>query len=307
MEIRHDRLLDLAGTTAWLMAAGGDPTARRLPHGLLRASRTPDGPATLHIERVADDRLRAAAWGPGADWALAHARDLVGLGDRAAELPAASRAVRELARRTRGLRLPRTHRVVELLTLVVLQQKVTGKEASRAYRNLVLGFSEPAPGPFDDLWLPLSPAQLRGLPPGAFAPLGVAARAGATLQRLGWSAARLEETARMTPLDAERRLRAVPGIGPWTARSALLRGMRAPDAVPLGDYHLPSTVAYTLAGEERADDARMLELLEPYRGQRGRLIQWIHSAGRMAPRRRGPRRPLRSIPGRRAYESLRRP
>jgi 3-methyladenine DNA glycosylase/8-oxoguanine DNA glycosylase len=57
-----------------------------------------------------------------------------------------------------------------------------------------------------------------------------------------------------------------------------------PDAVPLGDYHIPNLVAYALAGEPRATDQRMLELLEPYIGQRGRVIRVLMAGGRGAPR-----------------------
>ena len=61
-----------------------------------------------------------------------------------------------------------------------------------------------------------------------------------------------------------------------------------PDAVPVGDYHHPNTVAWALAGEPRADDDRMLELLEPYRGQRGRVLWALTSAAGPAPKY-GPR------------------
>jgi 3-methyladenine DNA glycosylase/8-oxoguanine DNA glycosylase len=87
----------------------------------------------------------------------------------------------------------------------------------------------------------------------------------------------------------------------------MLRGLGHPDAVVVGDYNLPHLIAFHLAGEERADDARMLELLEPYRGQRGRVIRWIAAAGRHPPRR-GARRALRPLPPERRllWRSLRR-
>jgi hypothetical protein len=47
-------------------------------------------------------------------------------------------------------------------------------------------------------------------------------------------------------------------------------------------------MAWALAGEPRADDARMLELLEPYRGQRGRVQRLLEVSGLRAPRS-GPR------------------
>jgi 3-methyladenine DNA glycosylase/8-oxoguanine DNA glycosylase len=93
---------------------------------------------------------------------------------------------------------------------------------------------------------------------------------------------------------AERRLLAFPGVGIWTARSAMLRGMGFADAVPLGDYHLPHMVAFHLAGEPRADDARMLELLEPYRGQRARVQRLLEASG-IRPPRYGPRMAPRRI------------
>jgi len=69
-----------------------------------------------------------------------------------------------------------------------------------------------------------------------------------------------------------------------------------PDAVSVGDYHLPSMVAWALAGEARADDERMLELLEPYRGHRARVVQLLELAG-IGPPRRGPRLALHRIAG----------
>lgn len=57
----------------------------------------------------------------------------------------------------------------------------------------------------------------------------------------------------------------------------------------LGAYNLPHTVAYVLAGEARASEERMLELLEPYRGRhRFRVIRLLWMNGVSAPRR-GPR------------------
>jgi 3-methyladenine DNA glycosylase/8-oxoguanine DNA glycosylase len=69
-----------------------------------------------------------------------------------------------------------------------------------------------------------------------------------------------------------------------------------PDAVSVGDYHLPHLVAWALAGKPRGDDALMLELLEPFRGNRGRVLRLLELGGHHAPRF-GPRRPLRSIAG----------
>jgi 3-methyladenine DNA glycosylase/8-oxoguanine DNA glycosylase len=100
----------------------------------------------------------------------------------------------------------------------------------------------------------------------------------------------------MSPDDARRRLTALPGIGPWTAAEVARVALGHADAVSVGDYHLPNQVAWALAGEPRADDTRMLELLEPWPGHRGRVIRLIEAGGVVAPRY-GPRMPTRSIAG----------
>jgi hypothetical protein len=53
-------------------------------------------------------------------------------------------------------------------------------------------------------------------------------------------------------------------------------------------------VSWALAGEPRGTDERMLELLEPYRGQRARAIRLLETSGIGAPRY-GPRMAPRSI------------
>jgi 3-methyladenine DNA glycosylase/8-oxoguanine DNA glycosylase len=98
----------------------------------------------------------------------------------------------------------------------------------------------------------------------------------------------MEEAAAMPPAEAVARLTAVPGVGPWTAAETLQRSNGDPDAVTVGDLHLPGIVGYALAGRRDADDAEMLRLLQPYAGQRHRAVRLILLAG-VVPPRRGPR------------------
>lgn len=286
--------IDLVATLRPLGVSFHDPTLRVTAREAVRATRTPEGPATVHIEVSPDGTLALHAYGPGRHWALTTASTWGRASD--VNFPAGDPKLytRGPAPSLRSVGLVRTGRVFELLVPIVLEQLVSGAEASRAYSMLVRRFSEPAPGPFDDLWLPLGPDEIRGIPLAAFPACGALPKQGATLHELARRATRVEEAAAMDADAAERRLLAFPGVGIWTARSAMLRGMGFPDAVPLGDYHLPSVVAWNLAGEPRADDARMLALLEPWRGQRGRVVRWIAAAGRMPPRR-GPRAPLRPL------------
>src|SRR5690606_6746255 len=96
-----------------------------------------------------------------------------------------------------------------------------------------------------------------------------------------WAQLPLAETA--------AKLALISGVGPWTIGIAMGPACGDDDAVPVGDYHLPNLVAWNLAGEPRGDDPRMLELLEPYRPQRGRVLRLLSLAGRRAPAF-GPRR-----------------
>ena len=111
---------------------------------------------------------------------------------------------------------------------------------------------------------------------------------GGAASRAAW----LEAAA--SSVEAGRRLGSLPGIGAWTTAEVLRSAWGDPDALSVGDYHVPSIVAWALAGEPRADDARMLELLEPYRGQRGR-VQRLLEVARVMPPRYGPRLAPRSI------------
>jgi 3-methyladenine DNA glycosylase/8-oxoguanine DNA glycosylase len=224
---------------------------------------------------------------------LEGAPDLVGASDDDGGFVPRHPVLADLARRLRGLRIGRTGAVVEVLVPTILEQKVQGVAARRSYARLVRLLGEPAPGPAP-LLLPPSPAAMAALPYHAFHPLGVERRRAETVRLACTHARRLEEASAMPPDDARRRLRALPGIGIWTAAEVALVALGDADAVSVGDYHLPHHVAWALAGEARADDQRMLELLEPYRGHRGRVIRLL-VAGAPGPPRFGPRLPLPTI------------
>jgi 3-methyladenine DNA glycosylase/8-oxoguanine DNA glycosylase len=174
----------------------------------------------------------------------------------------------------------------------VLEQKVTGTEAFRAYARLLRRHGEPAPGPDAGLLLPPRPETLAGMPSYAWHPLGVERRRAEVIRRAASRATWLEAAADAVGLH--RRLTSLPGIGPWTAAEVQRSALGDPDAVSVGDFHIPNTVAWALAGEPRADDARMLELLAPYEGQRGRVQRLLEVGGIVAPRY-GPRMAPRSI------------
>ena len=199
----------------------------------------------------------------------------------------------ELALRYEGLRVGRSGRVFEALVPAVLEQKVVGREAHRAWRYLLGKFGAAAPGP--------APAGMRVFPSapdlGAHSLLGLAPgrrrgragpddhhrRGGRRPARAGrWTWTRPRRTAACVSL---------PGIGAWTSAEIRQRAMGDPDAVSVGDYHLPNAVGWTLA-RRTTDDDGMLELLAPYAGHRYRVTRLIELGGSRPPRR-GPRMPVR--------------
>ena len=287
--------LDLVRTLAPLRHGPYDPTIRLGPVEVWRASRTPAGVVTLRV-RLGRATAAAEAWGPGAAWELDHLPELLGETDRPEALVPRHPVVAELMRRFPGVRLTGTRRVVEALVPGVIEQKITGLEAQRIYRRLVRAHGSAAPGPGAEVGLlvPPEPRRLATLPYHAYHPLGLEQRRADVLRRIGVLADRLEASLAQGPERARARLQAVAGIGPWTAAEATRIALADPDAVSLGDYHLPTLVAFSLAGETDADDARMLELLKPYRGQRARVIRLLELGGR-SPARRAPRMAARAI------------
>jgi len=297
-----DGPFDLPGTLAPLVRGRGDRTIRIAAREAWWATRTAAGPATLHLS-LAPGTLTAEAWGPGAELVVERAGRLVGL--EPARQPTGTLAgiddtrISGLARRRPGVRTLRTEAVFEALVAAILEQKVTGTEAHRVWHGLVRRYGEPAPPPpGPDLRLRLlpAPATLAALPYYAFHPLGLERRRADLIRAVAGRASWFEAIVDLPLPAAYARLLAVPGIGPWTAAEVAVRALGDDDAVSVGDFHIPNLVAWVLAGEPRADDARMLELLEPFRGRRALVIRLLELSGSMAPRR-GPRLTPRRIEG----------
>ncbi|HVH62879.1 MAG TPA: DNA-3-methyladenine glycosylase 2 family protein [Candidatus Dormibacteraeota bacterium] len=260
--------------------------------GFVWATRTPEGPATVHL-RQAGDAVEARAWGTGAAWATAHAPQIAGQEDDDSGFIPDHPLIARLWRDKRGMRMPRTNSVFEALVPSVIAQQVTSLDARRSYRAVVKAFGEPAPGPWQ-LTVPPSPKVLAQTPYWAFHRFGIEQRRAEIIIRAARSANRLEETTSMDLASAHRRLQAFPGVGPWTAAKVAMVALGDADAVPIGDYNLPHAVGYALEGTARSSDERMLQLLEPYRGHRARVVRLIVMSGIAAPRF-GPRKPLRNI------------
>jgi 3-methyladenine DNA glycosylase/8-oxoguanine DNA glycosylase len=280
--------LDVALTFGPLVRGRHDPASRILGDEWTHAMNSPAGPVTLRVR--ADRRAGAvdiSAWGPGDAWVMEHAPDIVGIRDAGCEFAPTNPIVAALHRRLRGLRMIRLGAVFDLAVATTIEQRVTTIEARRSWRALVRRHGEAAPGRHG-LVVPPSARVLAALPDWEWRRMGVEGRRASTMQRLACEASALERCAAAGDEIIERRLRSVRGVGPWTAAHVMHLASGDADAVPIGDWHLPGHVGHALVGEARADDDRMLELLEPFRPHRGRVWRLIVS-GTGSPPRRAPR------------------
>ena len=107
-------------------------------------------------------------------------------------------------------------------------------------------YGEPAPGPYAELLLPPAPRALARVDPDAWLYLGILRKQGETLRRVAMKARRMDEAATMSFDDAERRLLALSGVGPWTAGSVMLFGL---DLSFAETPHFPGRAVVALASD----------------------------------------------------------
>ena len=275
--------VDLLATARPLVASAQDPTIRVRAGVLVRAARTPEGPGTIAIERRGERGFVARAHGPGATWLLEQAPGLVGARDHLEGFrPHLHPVVARAHHRRPALRMLRSGSVRDLLVSTVIAQRVTSREAARSWTRLVRAWGEPAPGPHG-LTLPPSDERLAATPYHAFHRLGIDRSRAVRIARACRDIGHLQRAVELAPDQAQRAMTQVPGVGVWTAAHLQRVAAGDPDAVEVGDDGVKHHVAWNLAGEPRGSDERMLELLAPFAGHRGRVVRLILSAGQRPP------------------------
>ncbi|NAZ81672.1 DNA-3-methyladenine glycosylase 2 family protein [Kineococcus sp. R8] len=289
--------VDLGLTLAPLGMLSRDPTLRLGPGSMTRATLTPEGPGTLAVTWTAGHpEAEVRTSGPGADWLTARAPALLGLLDDAAGFAPTASPVRELWRRHRGDRIAATGTLWHDLAFFVVQQRVARADAAAQWARLVRALGTPAPDA-PELVVPPAPAVVARLPYEAFHRFGIERQRAQHLVEAARCAHRLHADPAPDRGAVLAALAGVRGVGPWTRGCLDTFTFGAADTVITGDAGIPSMVAWLLAGERRADDARMLELLEPYRPHRYRVVR-LAFAGGSTPPRRGPRTAPHEIRGR---------
>ncbi|HEX2154590.1 MAG TPA: DNA-3-methyladenine glycosylase 2 family protein [Acidimicrobiia bacterium] len=264
---------------------------RFLADGWWLPARTPQGPATVHVRR--DRRgVVGRGWGEGAEWLLERLPNWIGLGDDPKGLVSDHPLIHNLTRSHPGFRFGTTGLVFDALVVAIVTQKVTGKEAKQSLIGLANRFSDFAPGP-RRLRLPPDPERMAAAPYWEFHVNGLERRRADILRRVSAAHPTLERLSGLRSDEVQKALRRYPGIGVWTAAETVAVSHGDADAVSVGDYHHKNLVAWHLTGRPRGTDDEMLQLLEPFRPHRGRVVRLLELAGR-APAY-GPRMPLRQI------------
>ena len=299
VEWRPDRALDIKSTIGSMRRGSGDPTFVIEATGAIwRTLRTPEGTATQHL-RIMDGSVIADHWGLGAQWAAQRVPHLLGEFDDHGSFPSA--LLKESAHPRlhdtwttllhRGWRVPSSGEVFITLVAAVLEQKITGVEARRAWRWLVNKHGEDAPvAPGMPAGLKVAPEAngWKRIPSWDWHQAGVDSKRSGTIVSLCPYANRIDEC-RELPLDAARaRLQSFPGIGIWTTAEVMQRALGDADAASFGDYHIPKNTVYALTGREDGDDDAMAQVLQPFAGHRFRVTRIVEVAGIQRPPR-GPR------------------
>ncbi len=282
-----------------LRRGGADPTFRSDRDGTVwRASMTPAGPVTLRIvPRRHSGEIELEAWGPGADWMLEQAPDLLGASDDITGFESSYPRVRRAWALNPHWRVPRSGLVLESLVAAAIEQKVTGKEAWFGWRRLLSRFGELAPGPAGERGMRCLPtaAGIARIASWQWLQCSVDGARSRTIVRASQLAGALERTLDQPMAEADRALRSVPGVGVWTSAEVRQRAHGDADAVSFGDYHVARHIGWAITGQVISDD-ELRDLLESERPHRYRVQHVITTRLEGAPRH-GPRMaPRRHLP-----------
>jgi 3-methyladenine DNA glycosylase/8-oxoguanine DNA glycosylase len=289
-------------TLAPLRRGPKDPSFQVHGDGTIwRTSLLPSGPVAARISRAAPNAAHCVAWGSGADEFMELLPAMLGVDDDASDFVPRNPTVAAAHRRVPHLRLGRTGQVLEALIPAVIEQRVPGADAFRSWRVLLTKYGTPPPGPAPvGMRVPPSAQVWRNIPSWEFHRANVDPGRAQTVVSCARRAASLERLASLPAAQggeaskAMQALTSLPGVGVWTAAETAQRAFGDADAVSVGDYHIPRMIGWTLLGRPVDDDV-MLELLEPMRPHRHRVVRLLEASGLAYEPRRGARLPVQQI------------
>lgn len=257
---------------------------------ITRVTLSPAGPVVVSAREETDGSVTLFGSHPG-DVTTVSSHPLFGDSDPGHAVEPRHEAVASAMRVYGSYRIPCTGTPYHDLLPAVLGQRVTAVEAFGQWSSLCRGFGEPIEAGGVMMHAPPSPDVLARIPYHEFHLMGVDRRRAETLRNIAHHGDRLISGWRPddSPHDRTTSLTLIDGVGVWTAAVAGYTAFCDPDALEIGDFHVKNTVAFALTGRHRGTDGEMCALLEPYAGERQRIVKWLGLAGWRAPAH-GPRR-----------------
>ena len=167
-----------------------------------------------------------------------------------------------------GLRLPGSIDAFELAVRAVLGQQVTVAAARTLARRVVERFGADIATPWHDVDRAFpAPSDLATVPIERIAELGIIRSRAGAIQALAtqWDSLAPLLTAGASPDALVDRLRALPGIGPWTAHYIAMRALGWPDAFPPGDVAALKAMRSLFATTTGRDAEAHAEAWRPWR------------------------------------------
>ncbi len=257
---------------------GMDGMLRRRGRGLERLLHDGGVPVRVRVWQPAPDAVRFTACSESrtaAEYGIARMRFALGLDDDLRPFLrafAGDRLIGPSLRRRPWLRAPRRPQPFEALAWAICEQLIEYERAAAIQRRLLARLGRRWPhgddGALRDLPEPevlarTSPALLQSLDLGG-------SRARALVQAAREVASGRVELDGESEADHERcwrRLRAIPGIGPWTVEMLALAGQGRHDQLPAGDLGLRKLAGRLLSGGDPkavAGEGEVRELFAPY-------------------------------------------
>jgi len=184
-------------------------------------------------------------------------------------------ALGSLGARNPGLRLPGAYDGFEAAVRGILGQQVTVKSAHTLAGRLAAAFGEALVTPHPALRVAFpAPQRIAALDPTQIAALGVVrTRANAIVgvaREIAQGRLRLDPSADVGATLAA--LRAIPGIGEWTAQYIAMRALAWPDAFPHSDYGV-------LKALQETDPRQALRRAEAWRPWRAYAVMHLWQSG----------------------------
>ena len=290
-----------------LRGGSADGLLRRRGGSLQRLLHRDGAPVHVAVIQPAPDRVifgARAASEPDAMWGIRRLRfatavddDLRPFYDEFRDDPVIGKAVRAMPE----LRVRRAPLPWEALSNAVCEQLIEFERAVAIQRRMiaVLGTRCPRTGLRDAP----APAAVAAVAPARLAALDLAPARALTLRRAAAEvAAGRADLLAEDPMPGWRRLRAIPGIGPWTLEVLALYGQGHHDRVPAGDLGYLKLVGRVVTGNPRAraDEPAVRAFFDRYGDWKGLAGEYLRVAAQRgllpvsparASRGRAPHRP----------------